>query len=168
MPGNASGGMDGVALRPLTVAFHEPGFIATLNGEGAQGDRLQWSGPANPQHLNRYTYVLNNPMKYTDPTGHLEDGGDEFVGYRSVCEDGYDSRTNCATPGSKPVRDSEKGELVETWTYNHDNLAYTYTYYYSKSDEFAQFKSFADKAEAAKVITLVQLRSNNSRVSLAT
>ena len=26
--------------------------------------------PSNPQSLNRYSYVLNNPMNYTDPTGH--------------------------------------------------------------------------------------------------
>jgi RHS repeat-associated protein len=29
--------------------------------------------PANPQSLNRYSYVLNNPLKYTDPTGHEYD-----------------------------------------------------------------------------------------------
>jgi hypothetical protein len=27
-------------------------------------------GTANPQELNRYAYGLNNPLKYTDPTGH--------------------------------------------------------------------------------------------------
>ncbi len=27
-------------------------------------------GAANPQALNRYAYVLNNPLKYTDPSGH--------------------------------------------------------------------------------------------------
>ena len=27
--------------------------------------------PTNPQSLNRYSYVLNNPLKYTDPTGHF-------------------------------------------------------------------------------------------------
>ncbi|MBA3947898.1 MAG: hypothetical protein H0X37_25515 [Herpetosiphonaceae bacterium] len=27
-------------------------------------------GPVNPQALNRYSYGLNNPVKYTDPSGH--------------------------------------------------------------------------------------------------
>ena len=26
--------------------------------------------PGNPQALNRYSYVLNNPLRYNDPTGH--------------------------------------------------------------------------------------------------
>jgi len=29
--------------------------------------------PANPQTLNRYSYVGNNPATYTDPTGHVAD-----------------------------------------------------------------------------------------------
>jgi RHS repeat-associated protein len=29
--------------------------------------------PVNPQSLNRLSYVLNNPLKYIDPTGHFED-----------------------------------------------------------------------------------------------
>ncbi|HBW67875.1 MAG TPA: hypothetical protein DEF43_12085 [Chloroflexus aurantiacus] len=28
------------------------------------------SGPVNPQDLNRSAYALNNPLTYTDPTGH--------------------------------------------------------------------------------------------------
>jgi RHS repeat-associated protein len=35
--------------------------------------------PGNPQDLNRYAYVRNNPLKYTDPSGHMlwpGDGGD--------------------------------------------------------------------------------------------
>ena len=26
--------------------------------------------PGNPQDLNRYAYVRNNPLRYTDPSGH--------------------------------------------------------------------------------------------------
>jgi hypothetical protein len=63
------------------VDFHQPGFVATANGENAfraekgfwfqlgDDDRQQakspW-GPANPQALNRYAYVLNNPVRYFD------------------------------------------------------------------------------------------------------
>jgi hypothetical protein len=28
--------------------------------------------PGDPQSLNRYAYTLNNPLKYTDPTGHMQ------------------------------------------------------------------------------------------------
>jgi hypothetical protein len=81
VPGNASGGLEGVALKGLTVDFHEPGFVATLNGENQQPFWFEMSpeqqqragspwGPANPQALNRYAYVQNNLLKWTDPSGH--------------------------------------------------------------------------------------------------
>ena len=31
--------------------------------------------PGNPQALNRYSYALNNALKYTDPNGHAADAG---------------------------------------------------------------------------------------------
>jgi RHS repeat-associated protein len=34
--------------------------------------------PYNPQSLNRYTYCLNNPLRYTDPSGHF---WEEIVGF---------------------------------------------------------------------------------------
>lgn len=41
-------------------------------------------GSANPQNLNRYSYVTNNPLRYTDPTGHIRsecgEDGDECGG----------------------------------------------------------------------------------------
>ena len=38
-------------------------------GRFIQADTIVPS-PANPQSLNRYSYVLNSPLKYTDPSGH--------------------------------------------------------------------------------------------------
>jgi RHS repeat-associated protein len=36
--------------------------------------------PANPQNLNRYSYCLNNPLRYIDPTGHA----DQQIGTASI------------------------------------------------------------------------------------
>lgn len=35
--------------------------------------------PGNPQDLNRFSYVRNNPVRYTDPTGHCIFGIDTLV-----------------------------------------------------------------------------------------
>jgi len=39
-------------------------------GRFLQADTLV-PDPANPQSLNRYSYTLGNPLRYTDPSGHL-------------------------------------------------------------------------------------------------
>jgi len=45
----------------------------------------------NPQSLNRYSYVLNNPLYYKDPTGHYYDMGDvSFPDYDFGCDFGCD------------------------------------------------------------------------------
>ncbi len=41
----------------------------TLSDDAKQQVGAPW-GPANPQALNRYSSVLNNPMRWTDPSGH--------------------------------------------------------------------------------------------------
>jgi RHS repeat-associated protein len=74
-----------VELRPLTVDFHEPAFASIVGDENAftlergfwfqindddrQEAKYQW-GPRSPQALNRYSYTFNNPVRYTDPSGH--------------------------------------------------------------------------------------------------
>jgi RHS repeat-associated protein len=44
-------------------------YNATI-GRFLQADAVV-PGTGNPQSLNRYSYVLNNPMRYTDPTGNI-------------------------------------------------------------------------------------------------
>jgi len=70
-------------LTPLTVDFHE--FIAQVGEENRlvekYGPFFKWNekvrkdhpvpmGPGNPQALNRYIYVYNNPLRNIDPNGH--------------------------------------------------------------------------------------------------
>ena len=61
--------------------FHEPGFATGVSNENRHGFWFQLSseeqqeadapwGSYNVQALNHYSYVQNNPLRYTDPTGH--------------------------------------------------------------------------------------------------
>lgn len=79
---------------------------------------------ANPQSLNRYAYVLNNPLKYRDPSGHMQvcddfgsgcgkEGTGETLlsqiggGCRSdvACSGGYDpaNTTSTSAPNGTPT-----------------------------------------------------------------
>ncbi len=54
-----------------TIIPGSPPLTVWTSDTTAQGMwRSAGSGPVNPQDLNRYTYALNNPLTYTDPTGH--------------------------------------------------------------------------------------------------
>lgn len=82
------------------MVFHEPGLIARLNQENQFGPWFTLSaeqhqqlgspwGPQNPQALNRYAYVLNNPLRWTDPSGHTKvSTPDGTSSYEDVCRTG--------------------------------------------------------------------------------
>jgi len=86
----ADAGEAGVS--PLTVSFSKPSLLERLNkanrwrteaGNSTQDrtptlsassldqESARALAPDNPQVLNRFTYGLNNPLKYTDDTGHI-------------------------------------------------------------------------------------------------
>ncbi|NKB81287.1 MAG: hypothetical protein GKS05_05240 [Nitrospirales bacterium] len=50
--------------------FYEARYYDPILGRFISADTLV-PEPGNPQTLNRYAYALNNPLVYTDPTGHF-------------------------------------------------------------------------------------------------
>lgn len=60
--------------------FAQARYFANNHGRFSSADPLMASGrPSNPQTWNRYTYVLNNPLRFIDPTGMSEQGGTKIV-----------------------------------------------------------------------------------------
>jgi len=61
-----------------SLGFYDYGArpYAPALGRFLQADTLV-PQPGNPQSLNRYAYTLNNPLRYTDPSGHRECIDDE-------------------------------------------------------------------------------------------
>jgi len=57
-------------------AFYNARYYDPALGRFIQADTIVPS-PANPQSYNRYAYVLNNPLRYTDPTGRCAAGDSE-------------------------------------------------------------------------------------------
>ena len=58
----------------IGLYFHKARYYDPALGRFIQPDTIV-PQPANPQSLNRFSYVLNNPVRYMDPSGHaLEDG----------------------------------------------------------------------------------------------
>jgi RHS repeat-associated protein len=52
----------------MGARFYDPALARWLSADTLVPD------PKNPQSLNRYSYVRNSPLNFTDPTGHREDG----------------------------------------------------------------------------------------------
>jgi RHS repeat-associated protein len=74
------GSLNGIGYVPyenysaLVVDYHETQFLEQLNSENRiklQNQQVSLSPvPKNVQAFDRYAYSLNNPVKYTDPSGH--------------------------------------------------------------------------------------------------
>jgi RHS repeat-associated protein len=64
------------------------GFLDAFSGQAAfQAGPLPYADISDPQTLNKYAYVRNNPLRYTDPNGHcLEDAciGEAILAYTAA------------------------------------------------------------------------------------
>jgi RHS repeat-associated protein len=68
-------------------------------------------GYANPQNLNRFSYVLNNPLRYTDPTGHMmvEGEGGSHVNYKNFpCADMHGLALDICRRGPKKLKTTKE------------------------------------------------------------
>ena len=52
-----------------SLMFYNARYYSPLLSHFVSADSIV-PGAGNPQALNRYAYVLGNPLKYTDPSGH--------------------------------------------------------------------------------------------------
>ena len=68
--------LDTTGLYYYGARYYDPGIGRFISPDTIVSD------PANPQSLNRYSYALNNPLKYSDPTGHWPSWSDigSFLG----------------------------------------------------------------------------------------
>jgi len=57
--------LDGTGLYFYNARYYDPEIGRFISPDTVIPD------PFNPQALNRYSYVYNNPLSYTDPSGHL-------------------------------------------------------------------------------------------------
>jgi len=62
--------------------YYDPALARFISADSIVPGQTATSGAPNPQQLNRYSYVVNNPLTYTDPTGH------DCGGARGSCIEG--------------------------------------------------------------------------------
>ncbi len=130
MPSSAGGSEEN---SKLTVDFHESGLLSSAAGENLQivedGFWFQLSdanrqnasepwGPHNPQALNRYSYVFDNPLLYSDPSGHIlylshEEAGYFVTALRQLAagEEAFATAADTADEAQDPLI-----QEVEQWT----------------------------------------------------
>ena len=61
---------------------------------------------ANPQNLNRFSYVTNNPLRYTDPTGHEPKYGC-YDSTNGVCTNANGTSLSAGNGLKKPKKDKD-------------------------------------------------------------
>ena len=118
--------------------FYQSRYYDPVLGRFVQPDNYP-SDSRNPQTLNAYAYVLNNPLKYIDPTGHriyvpigpLPQPEKEPKTPREPREpndwkDGYDrSRPDGALDGEGTVRSNNRTDVFGYISFAQDQSSFT-------------------------------------------
>jgi hypothetical protein len=114
----------------------------------------------NPQSLNRYSYVLNNPVKYTDPTGHRP------------CSDS-DENGNCvpeepSLPPVPTIPDSPpEGDPADPWEVGVEWLTGQgpRQHQFRRGDQFAELLLTHSHIQAVRELIAARVKMRNYRPS---
>jgi RHS repeat-associated protein len=96
--------MNNTATNDLGLIYMNARYYVGSIGRFASADTIV-PDPANPQSFNRYSYVLNRPLSFIDPTGHRE------------CNI---ATLDCSSP--MPHTSAFQEALLEAWTYYEANF----------------------------------------------
>ena len=101
---------------PLSLYDHRARYYDPALGRFISADPLV-PEPGNPQTLNRYAYVYNNPLGYIDPTGHFSEEEllryGVFNGPRQMAA--YQADEFHGADWYWALRAAEEGDWLETW-----------------------------------------------------
>lgn len=97
--------------------FYESRYYHPVFGRFVSPDTIV-PNPRDPQDLNRYSYVRNNPLRYTDPTGyepcsHVKQGYCE--GGYGFYQDDYDFAFGAIATGPVYITASPSPPLANSW-----------------------------------------------------
>ncbi len=108
-------------------------FYSPSLGRFIQPDTIV-PGAANPQSFNRYSYVSNNPIEYTDPSGHRACRSDylckrraekQYERWNAFVKAREDFLKNIVTNVLKALLEEQYGvTLSGNWTYENTQAAY--------------------------------------------
>lgn len=92
-----------------------------LAGNDEEANELLKRYIVNPQRWNRYAYVLNNPLRYVDPTGEKEE---EIIARVNIV---YDRNTIGNEAAARKLTDAAVADAIKTYAAAGIRLEVTYT-----------------------------------------
>ena len=94
----------------LGIYHYQARFYSSKLGRFLSADTIV-PNYANPQGWNRFSYVTNNPLRYTDPTGHMQ-AEDRYTSNNGTCNVDDKSCNWVGKSENKPKKHKNDGRTV--------------------------------------------------------
>jgi RHS repeat-associated protein len=110
--------LDATGLLYYHARYYNPVLSRFVSADTIIPGQSHRAGAANPQELNRFSYVNNNPIRYTDPSGHAaNDGKQDKYGQPTDGAGGGACNGGCPQPPPTPPTPPTQGLPSEGGTY---------------------------------------------------